>query len=93
MVELKHLLFKQIKDRQSWTTINNLKKEVKRDVQKLEKIKGNYRKYIIILCTKNPGKNDWEQGIDMFKKDYKINCLNNPKDFPEQYYLALLEVD
>ena len=55
-------------------------------------------KYIIILATKNPEyeKNgDWSQGVDKFNQKFaplQIKSLTDPSDFPQSYFVGLLEV-
>jgi hypothetical protein len=68
-----------------------------RDVEKLTKIEQG-DKYILVLATKNPEyeKNgDWLQGVDKFNRKFtplRIGSLTNPSDFPQSYFLGLLEV-
>lgn len=63
------------------------------DVEKLSRLKDD--KYFIILATANPGKNDWYEGIQKFNNKfnpYKIRSLNDPSNYPESYFLGLLEI-
>lgn len=68
-----------------------------RDVEKLTRIEHG-DKYIFVLATKNPEyeKNgDWWQGVDKFNRKFshlQIRSLTDPIDFPQSYYLGLLEV-
>lgn len=68
-----------------------------RDVDKLTKIASG-DKYVLILATKNPEyeKNgDWSQGVDKFNQKFtplQIKSLTDPSDFPQSYFVGLLEV-
>lgn len=68
-----------------------------RDVDKLSKIVSG-DKYVLVLATKNPEyeKNgDWSQGVDRFNQKFtplQIKSITNPTDFPQCYFLGLLEV-
>jgi hypothetical protein len=67
---------------------------IKLDVEKLGKITDG-SKYLLILTTANPGVDDWSKGIAKFNDKFSPLCLNSltkPTDFPQSYFLGLLEV-
>jgi len=98
-IELKHFQIGwQGNDR--WTASNYFTDKsigIYSDVVKLTKIASG-DKYVIILATKNPEyeKNgDWSQGVDKFNQKFaplQIKSLTNPSDFPQSYFVGLLEV-
>ncbi len=67
------------------------------DVDKLNKIASG-DKYILILATKNPEfeeNGDWSKGVDRFNHKFmplQIRSLTDPSNFPQSYFLGLLEV-
>ena len=67
------------------------------DVDKLSKI-DNADKYILILATKNPEyeePGDWLKGVNKFNEKFAplhIRSYTVPSDFPQSYFLGLLEV-
>ncbi len=66
---------------------------IKPDVEKLAKIKEG-SKYLLILTTVNPGEKEWLDGVIGFNKKYPsllLKSLTNPADFPQSYFLGLLE--
>jgi len=64
------------------------------DVAKLrEVVVGD--KYILVLATKNPGRDDWSRGVDKFNERFSpfhIQSHTDPSNFPATYFLGLLEV-
>jgi hypothetical protein len=67
------------------------------DVDKLSKI-DNGKKYILILATKNPKYDEpgnWEKGINKFNEKFAplhIGSHTITSDFPQSYFVGLLEV-
>ncbi|MCJ7426448.1 MAG: hypothetical protein MUO17_04895 [Dehalococcoidales bacterium] len=67
------------------------------DVEKLSSITDG-DKYIFILATKNPEyeeHGDWEKGVDKFNEKFAplhIRSHTITSDFPQSYFLGLLEV-
>ncbi len=67
---------------------------IAQDVRKLVNILGQDQ-YLLILTTENPGENQWLDGIAEFNKKFSplvLTTLNNPKDFPDYYFLGLLKI-
>ena len=67
---------------------------IKPDAEKLSGI-SNGGKFLLILTTANPGINDWSTGVNKFNRKFSplhLRSLTNPADFPNFYYLGLLEV-
>ena len=67
------------------------------DVDKLIRIT-SVEKYVLALATKNPecdAEGDWIQGVNKFNQKFtplRIKSLTSPTDFPQSYFLGLLEV-
>jgi hypothetical protein len=64
------------------------------DVEKLSSIIDD-DKYILILATKNPGYEDWSRGVDKFNEKFKplrVRSCTETSDFPQSYYIGVLEV-
>jgi hypothetical protein len=98
-IELKHF---QVgwQDEERWKASDyfvDKKYGIYNDVDKLSKI-DNGGKYILILATKNPRCDElgnWEKGINKFNEKFaplRIRSHTMPSDFPDSYFLGLLEV-
>ena len=101
-VELKHWIKTQNNTnwyRNYWyfTTANH-PTCVKPDVEKLLKIRGDGAKFMLVLCTDNPGSEDWNSGVQKFNNKFSqnlqcsLNSLTNPDDYPDYFFLGLLHV-
>lgn len=95
-IELKHWHIGKQKG-ETWNAHNYFGDKtigIQPDVEKLSSIpKGD--KYVLILNTRNPGDSDWTKGVDKFNNKFiplRIKSLTLPNDFPESYFLGLLEV-
>lgn len=67
---------------------------IKPDVEKLSVIKSD-NKYMLILTTANPGREDWLNGIQKFSNkfsNFKIESLTDPNEFEDFYFLGLLKI-
>jgi len=67
---------------------------IKPDAEKLSGL-SNGGKYLLILTTANPALKDWSDGVEKFNRKFspiQLNSLTNPIDFPNFYYLGLLEI-
>lgn len=67
---------------------------IRPDVEKLIATDKGH-KYLLVLATRNPGRLDWEAGIDRFNQKFsplRISSLTNPNEFRQSYFLGLLEV-
>lgn len=67
---------------------------IKPDVEKLSKILCD-GKYMLILTTANPGEDEWIRGIAKFNERFfplAIESLTSPMDFPDAYFLGLMQV-
>jgi len=67
---------------------------IKPDAEKLVEVKEG-SKYILILATANPGEKEWLNGIVRFNDKFSpllLESLTNPTEFPQSYFLGLLEV-
>ena len=64
------------------------------DARKLLRIP-NGLKYILVLTVANPGSDDWSTGVEKFNSKFSplhLTSITDPKDFPESYFLGLLNV-
>lgn len=64
------------------------------DVEKLLGIDSASR-YVLILCTANPGSDPWEEGLARYAQKGgpgNVQCLTDPREFPEEFYVGLLKV-
>jgi len=53
-------------------------------------------KYMLILATKNPGADEWKEGVVLFNEKYSplsVSTLTFPKDYPDYFFLGLLQVN
>ena len=69
-------------------------KGIKPDAEKLSKITQG-SKYLLILATANPGVDDWSNGVAKFNDKFRplrLKSLTKPTEFPQSYFLGLLEV-
>jgi len=67
---------------------------IKPDVEKLVKVREG-SKYVLILATANPGEQEWFNGVTWFNKKYpslSLKSLTNPAEFPQSYFIGLLQV-
>jgi hypothetical protein len=67
---------------------------IKPDVDKLMQIKEGDR-YLLILCTANPGEEEWLKGVTKFNQKFtprQVEPLTDPTEFPSIYFLGLLHV-
>jgi len=67
---------------------------IRPDIEKLTIIKSDNR-YILILMTANPGRDNWYNGIQKFNNKFsnlKIESLNDPSEYKDFYFLGLLKV-
>ena len=93
-VELKHWLIGRQKGAKWRATayVDGLENEV----AKLADVKAAKNGWILALCTKNPGPQDWTALVDKFNKDHapaRIVPRSIPEDYPETYFLGLLQVN
>ena len=52
-------------------------------------------KYMLISMTANPGRNDWQNGVQKFNNKFsnlKIESLADPTEYNDFYFLGLLKV-
>lgn len=64
------------------------------DVAKLREVAVG-DKCILVLATRNPGRDDWLRGVDKFNEKFSpfhIQSHTDPSAFPAIYFLGLLEV-
>jgi len=67
---------------------------IKPDIEKLTIIKSD-NKYMLISMTANPGRNDWQNGVQKFNNKFsnlKIESLTDPAEFEDFYFLGLLKI-
>jgi len=67
---------------------------IKPDVEKLSVIESD-NKYMLILTTANPGRENWFNGVQKFNNKFpnsKIESLTDPKEFEDFYFLGLLRI-
>lgn len=65
------------------------------DVEKLSKIK-NGNCWILVFATKNPGFDNWKNGIERFNQKFrrfKVSSTSNPSKFPDYYFCGLLKIE
>jgi len=95
-LELKHFqIGYQKKDVwKAWDYFVGTSYGIYRDVAKLRQVVVG-DKYILVLATKNPGRDDWSSGVAKFNEKFApfhIKSHTDPSDFPGTYFLGLLEV-
>ena len=71
---------------------------VRPDIEKLAKIPDDgartMLRTMLILCTKNPGSQEWNEGIRIFNErnaPLRVHSLTTPEDYPEYFFLGLLD--
>jgi hypothetical protein len=59
-----------------------------------EKLSSLTSKFLLVVCTANPGKEDWLAGVEGFnrKSPFHLESLTSPEDFPSSYYIGLLKI-
>lgn len=96
-IELKHWLIgtqKRYKLNPNFYFTDSSSVGIKPDVDKLMSIKEGDR-YLLILCTANPGTEDWVRGVTKFNDKFtnsRIKPLTDPAEFPPYYFLGVLQV-
>jgi len=68
---------------------------ITKDVDKLLETQEPSNRWMLLLLTANPGSRDWFAGIDKFNEKChprQIVSRSNPEDFPDTYFIGLLEV-
>jgi len=68
---------------------------IKPDVEKLLKMRKDGDKFILVLCTKNPGPKEWNAGVNQLIPNFPplaVRSLTNPGDYPDYFFLGLLHV-
>ena len=68
---------------------------ITKDVNKLMEIGSRGYRWILILLASNPGVEEWEKGIRKFNNKFEpIKLVNrsNPNNYPDEFFLGLLEV-
>ena len=65
-----------------------------KDVDKLCSIRGEDKRWLLLLLTKNPGVAAWESGLGKFanKFSYTLKPYTDPRKFDKLYFLSLLQV-
>ncbi|MCJ7422924.1 hypothetical protein MUP01_01470 [Candidatus Bathyarchaeota archaeon] len=64
------------------------------DAGKLLRIPNGLR-YILVLAVANPSSDDWSTGVEKFNSKFSplhLTSITDPEDFPESYFLGLLNV-
>ena len=92
-IELKHFQIGYQKEVYYKASSYFASKSIHGDVAKLrDVVVGD--KYILVLATRNPGRDDWLRGVDKFNErcPFHIQSHTDPSDFPTTYFLGLLEV-
>ncbi|HXG06024.1 MAG TPA: hypothetical protein VNI77_01700 [Nitrososphaera sp.] len=95
LVEAKHWLIGEQRGA-VWTARNYFQDEtnIVTDVRKLLEIP-NCDRWILIFATRNPGHNDWQDGVQAFHNKYarlSVVTETDPNQFPEYYFCGLLHV-
>jgi hypothetical protein len=65
------------------------------DVEKLKALDASGERWLLILMTANPGPQAWQSGLDKFHAKFaprELRSHSDPADFPDSYFLGLLEV-
>ena len=97
-IELKHWFIGERRGTDftaKWYLGNKRSPGLKPDVEKLRKVSGHY-KYVLVLTTRNPGEDAWNEGISRFHDAFPqlhIKTLTHPNNFPNHYFLGLLMMD
>ena len=94
-VELKHWHIGKQKGKE-WN-IKDYIKDLEDDAIKLDVIPPTSRKWILVLCTKNPGKTDWYRELNTFNATkeffHKLKPASAPTSYPDAFFLGLLRID
>lgn len=94
-VELKHYLIGEQKGFvwDAYGYFNDRSAGIKPDIDKLLTIPTSNR-YVLILGTANPGREDWKAAIDRFNEKFQscVRSLTDPTDFPDEFFPGLLAV-
>ena len=65
------------------------------DVRKLVRIDDDSRRWVLALLTTNPGEQDWRDGLAAYEARpdaIPLASRTDPSDFPNGFFLGLLEV-
>lgn len=64
------------------------------DVRKLSEGRHSDERWLLVLNTTNPGREDWQKGIKRFEEKFDscLEAASNPDDFPSSYFLGLLRI-
>lgn len=66
------------------------------DIIKLNATPLTDNQWLMILMTKNPNVEAWNMGLEKFGERfpaYHLTSLTNPADYPDHYFLGLLQVE
>jgi hypothetical protein len=69
--------------------------QLRKECNKFRAVQACNNAWIVVLCAKNPGPEQWARMISKFHKDYSPLSLldhNDPKSYPSSYYLGVLQV-
>lgn len=64
-----------------------------RDLKKLARVPRTSPKWLLVLMTKNPGPEAWQEGLSAFHHkfgEWKLTARTAPETFPSSYFLGLL---
>jgi hypothetical protein len=92
-IELKHYYVGKQKG-QRWRVIDFID-DLEAECAKFKAVSAGDNAWILALCTVNPGNDDWQASIDRFNKNNKpvqLVSKTNPVDFPESYFIGVLNV-
>lgn len=97
-IELKHLMI-GVQKGQKWGVKDYFNDAqtmgIVPDVDKLLSNEKPGGMWLLYLCTSNPGSHEWNAGIERFHNKWAPRTLmpmTDPDDFPDCYFLGLLEV-
>ena len=92
-VELKHWLIGYQKG-DKWRPVDYVD-WLKPDVERLKAVQAGDRAWILVFCTANPGEEGWTAFLRKFDEKYSPLRLvphSSPKDYPDSYFLGLLQL-
>lgn len=92
-VELKHYYVGKQKG-QRWRVIDFID-DLEAECGKFKAVGAGDKAWIFALCTINPGNDDWQKSIDRFNNSnnpVRLYSKTNPDDFPENYFIGILNV-
>lgn len=77
-----------------WRPVDSIS-ELEHECEKFTAVHAGNRAWVAALCTKHPGATDWSTAIHQFNRDnepWRLLVLDDPKNYPNSYYLGVMQV-